>query len=163
MKQMYDPSLGLVPLSNFGNVDKGIYRSSQPYYQYQYEWLFDTLQVSRIYNLRAESNHDSRLVSECKLPIEVIKIDVTDHQPPSDAQAKEFIKSIQYAKEDENVLIHCEHGQGRTSTFSVLSKVAMGWDIEEALNDEKERFHYSFRHYAQEDWIRNFLKNNDLT
>lgn len=91
---------GLVPLINFGEVFPNLFRSAQPEYMYQYAWLSDILKVTRIYNLRAESEHDERYAHKMipwegrELGFEVIDIPVEDHHPPIIAQAREFIKAI---------------------------------------------------------------------
>jgi protein-tyrosine phosphatase len=148
-------NLGLVPLVNFGHIDKTIYRSAQPEYRYQYDWLRDTLKLDLIVNLRgeaplADNGHDIIHVAYA----------VKDHKPPTDEQALEFMSMIKSQSEaKKNVLIHCEHGHGRTSTFSVLAKLALGQSYLQAIADEHNRFHYQFRHPAQEAWLReNFPK-----
>ena len=56
-------NLGLIPVRNFGILDevKGLYRSAQPMYGYEYEWLKNVLNVKTIVNLRSESNHDTNV------------------------------------------------------------------------------------------------------
>lgn len=146
-------NLGLVPLRNWGVVAPYIYRSAQPIQAYEYKWLQDIANVQHVINLRAELNHDIKM-----LPAEMVTtIAVLDHQPPTLRQATDFIRLIrQNVFNTVSTLIHCEHGHGRTSTFSVLSKMALGWSLDGALIDEKERFHYEFRHPAQTDWLRHY-------
>lgn len=148
--------LGLIPLRNFAMVDKkkGLYRSAQPMYGYEYEWLKNKLGINTIVNLRSELNHDSTMLKSLTSKIgdiEVITFDVPDHCTPTLKQAKEFIDLI---KNRKNVLFHCEHGHGRTSTFCVLSRIAMGWTLEDALREEAIVFGYQFRHPKQLDFLR---------
>src|SRR5689334_4109101 len=117
--------LGLIPLRNFGHITNNVFRSAQPIEPYEYAWIKNVLKIDMIINLREELDHDS---GQCKqFGIEAVTVKVKDHFPPTDEQAKEFINLLKKNK-SKRILIHCEHGHGRTSTFSVLSKVANGWE-----------------------------------
>lgn len=151
--------LGLVPLINFGRVvakSTGIiYRSAQPEYAYQYNWLANNMNKLKLVNLRSEAEIDRRYATFPHLQYK--QIPVVDHQPPTIEQAVEFMEDVRDYKGD--MLIHCAHGHGRTSTFSVLAKVALGWTLQEAMEDEHKRFHYEFRHHAQEEWLYDHITN----
>ena len=155
MKDIKD--IGLIPLSNFGQVnsDHAIFRCAQPLFPYQYEWLKKVLGIDMVVNLRSEKDVDSRLGIPAGLS--TVTISVPDHHAPTEKQALDFIKFIRNQK--GSIVIHCEHGHGRTSTFSVLAKIALGMTLDEAIEDEHVRFHYEFRHKEQEE----FLRNLDLT
>lgn len=147
--------IGLSPLRNFGVVDadRNIYRSAQPMYGYEYDWIRNRLGVDTIVNLRAESRHDSAMSKG----FDVVNIDVKDHHPPTLDQAREFIDLISNGK---NILFHCEHGHGRTSTFCVLAGVALGMDIDAALEREENEYCCHFKHPEQLDWLKkNFKKD----
>jgi len=150
-------NLGLVPLFNFGEITTNLYRAGQPAHEYQYRWLRDTLGIDLIINLRAEKptiDEGYGMFTTTYL--------VDDHKAPTDEQAKEFMDMIRaYQKNGVKVLIHCEHGHGRTSTFSVLAKMALGCTVDQALQDERERFHISFNHPAQEQWLRDFAEREE--
>lgn len=81
-----------------------------------------------------------------------MSITVPDHHQPTLSQAMVFMDKVRSHK--GTILIHCLHGHGRTSTFSVLAKVALGMTVDEAIQDERDRFHYSFKYPAQEQWLR---------
>jgi protein-tyrosine phosphatase len=151
-------NLGLIPIRNFGVVlpDKHLYRSAQPLYRYEYKWLKDTVGIKRIINLRSEKNVDDKFCKE--VGIESYSILVPDHKSPSLEQVQEFYNLIKDTKLP--TLIHCEHGHGRTSTFSVLSKLLFGWTLDAALLHEKDKFHYNFKHHAQEEFLKDFYKVN---
>jgi len=144
---------GLVPLQNFAFIYDNIYRCAQPIHEYQWKWLEGSLGVNTVINLRKENDVDHKFCE--KLGIKEFRFLVPDHEAPTEEQAKEFMEIVK--RERKPILIHCEYGHGRTSTFSVLAKVAMGYGIEEALKDEKKRFHYSFAHRHQEEFLRKFL------
>jgi protein tyrosine/serine phosphatase len=152
-------NLGLVPVRNFGILDhkKGLYRSAQPMYGYEYEWLKNVLGIKTIVNLRAESNHDGNVA--VKHGINVINFLVEDHKIPNEGQIKLFMDTI---KDDSHypLLFHCEHGHGRTSTFCVLARLAMGWTLDEALNEEREKFHYQFKYKVQIDFLESLVDKN---
>lgn len=158
-------NLGLVPLVNFGEIVPNLYRSAQPQYKYQYNWLIHTLEVQRIINLRAESDMDDRWIwtldggfSGYPTTIQPITIAVPDHKPPTIEQARSYMAWLRndggnLEGIDTKTLIHCQHGHGRTSTFSVLSKIALGMSMEDAIKDERDRFHYEFKHAEQLNWL----------
>ena len=143
--------LGLVPIRNFGQITNNLYRSAQPLYEYEYEWLVKNIRLKRIINFRQiVTDHDTRMVNKLKLNIEVVNIPVVDHKTPSLDQVSKFMDLV---KQPITTLIHCKHGHGRTSTFSVLAKVALGYTITQSMADERDRFHFQFRHPAQEKWL----------
>lgn len=145
-------NIGLVPLRNFAVVDQelGVYRSAQPLYDYEYEWLKTTLGIKTIVNLRSESNHDDMFA--VKHGIGVIDFYIPDHKEPTKEQMEHFMDIIKKG-ERFPLLFHCAHGHGRTSTFCVLTRLAMGWTLNQALKEESEKFHYSFRHKIQIDFL----------
>lgn len=149
--------LGLIPLNNFGEIVPNIYRSAQPAFAYQYAWLKNVLGLNTIVNLRSEKNMDKKFCD--KLGIECIDFGVKDHNPPTCQMAKEFMRFINEHNNDRSILIHCLHGHGRTSTFSVLTKMANGMTLDEALQDEKNRFHFDFHHHSQEDFLHKLINN----
>jgi hypothetical protein len=80
---------GLVPIRNFAELGNGIFRSAQPLYRYEYEWLKNVLGLNKIINLRKESEHDN--VYAPSLDIEVIHIPIVDHHEPTLEVANQFI------------------------------------------------------------------------
>lgn len=149
---------GLVPIRNFGVIDqnKGIYRAAQPQYEYEYAWLKRTLGLKTIVNLRSELSHDN-LYAE-KFDLEVINLDIPDHHAPTIEQAESFMEMIKEGNKFP-ILFHCAHGHGRTSTFSVLTKMSLGMSLEEAIAHEESEFHFSFRHKEQLDFLnQNFAE-----
>jgi protein tyrosine/serine phosphatase len=149
-------NLGLIPIRNFGVVSENLYRSAQPMYSYEYQWLKKVLGLQTIINLREELNHDKSMINGLNLGIETITIPVIDHKAPTVEQAEKFMALVRNREPNAPLLFHCEHGHGRTSTFSVLAKMALGQTLEQALEDEKDKFHFEFKHKAQEDWLREF-------
>ncbi len=157
---------GLIPLHNFGVVSKkhNIYRCAQPLNSREYIWLKEMLNIRTIVNLRAESHHDDMWAP--KYDIQVYDIPVKDHDVPTKEQADQFISFIRLGamkevKGQSPVLIHCEHGHGRTSTFCVLAKLALGSTLKKALDEESKKFHYAFNHYVQTQFLSDYYATMD--
>lgn len=144
----------LCPIRNMGMLSRGLYRGAQPLYGYEYEWLKKHLRTRHLINLRKEAHIDDKHTA---LFASVTNIDVPDHGIPTDEQVKKFVHII---KNKNDVFFHCEHGRGRTSLFSVIARLAMGWTLHKAMTEEKERFGYEFQHPAQEEYLKNF--NHEL-
>ena len=143
---------GLIPIKNFAEVEKGkLYRSAQPMYDYEFAWLAKQ-GILTLVNLREESNHDEEHAP--KHGLHVIKYNIKDHHSPRLQQAHLFMTLVKQSKTP--MLFHCEHGQGRTSTFCVLARLAKGWSLDKALKEEKDRFGYEFKHPEQLKFLNQF-------
>lgn len=154
-------TLGLIPLKNFGVVSKRyhIFRCAQPMFSRDYIWCAEVLKLQTIINLRKESNRDDSYAAQ--YGITVYDIPVADHNPPTNEQADEFVTFIRNAAADKvehPILIHCEHGHGRTSTFCVLAKLALGSTLKKALREESKKFHYAFSHFTQERFLEEYYE-----
>lgn len=142
----------LCPIRNFGVLQDGkLYRGAQPEYSYEFRWLKD-MGVRYMVNLRREKHIDDRY---CSLFKGVLNIDIPDHGIPATKDIKRFIDLVRH---EDGVFFHCEHGRGRTSTFAVIARLAMGWSLEKAMNEERMKFGYTFQHAKQVE----FLENLDL-
>lgn len=143
---------GLVPIRNFAIVDeqRGLYRSAQPIYSYEYVWL-KNLGIKTIINLRAESDIDNKKAP--KVGINVVNVRVKDHYIPTKEQVQVFIDTL---KDESNypLIFHCQHGHGRTSTFCMLARMVMGWSHEQALKEETETYQYHFRYQPQIEFLK---------
>lgn len=147
--------IGLAPIRNFAQISENMYRSAQPIYGYEFKWLKNILKLDLIVNLRAEKNIDEYWSSVYGIKSHTIS--VKDHHIPSDEQIDEFFSLLKENKE-KRVLIHCEHGRGRTSLFTVVSRIYEGWTLEKALQEEEEKFNYKFQHKEQLDYLKNKFK-----
>lgn len=146
--------IGLCPIRNFAVLEEGsLYRGAQPTYRYEYEWLKETVGIQKIINLRIESRIDETFASSIGLLL--INIDVKDKGIPADGDVEKFVKAIK----GESTFFHCEHGRGRTSLFSVIARISMGWSIEKALREERDKFRYNFQHPKQLNYLMNFNYN----
>ena len=145
-------NIGLIPLRNFAILGDNLFRSAQPQFSYEYDWMKRVLGIDIIINLRSEKDMDTRF----SIPhdIKTFTISVPDHNPPKDEDVEKF-QNILHENKGKKILFHCEHGHGRTSTFCVIARIENGWTLDEAIQEEKEKFHYAFQHKAQ----MNFLIN----
>lgn len=141
--------IGLIPLRNFAVVAPGIYRSAQPLSNHDYEWLKNMLGVKTIVNLRSESHHDDL---KAKNSFNIIDVSIQDHHAPTLEQAQQFMDLIKSGQQ-RPILIHCEHGHGRTSTFSALANIARGMSVKDAIRNEEETYHYLFHHNMQKEFL----------
>lgn len=150
---MKKKNLGLIPLRNFAVIDhkRNILRSEQPSADFVYGWLRDHCGIKTLINIRSEKNIDGKHAP--KYGINVITFRVKDHHPPTMKQVRRFMELI---KNQKDVLIHCEHGHGRTSTFSILTKIALGATLTESLRDERKRFKFKFTHPSQNQFFNQF-------
>lgn len=165
----YSTSLGLIPLFNFGilSEDRHVYRSGQPLHKKDYQWLHDTLGVEDIIDLRAEANDDEEKAPQAG--IKVWKVPVIDHEAPTIEQGDDFVSALNILlNSSKPVLIHCEHGHGRTSTFCVLAQLVMGMDFKDAMEEEMNKYKYEFHYPVQVEFLKTyynlrFLKHEQPT
>lgn len=144
------------PLKNFAIVEEGkAFRSAQPMYNYEYLWVANKLGLKTMINLRGELNHDKKFCE--KLSIKEITYDIKDHYPPTIQDCLDFMEVLNDGR-NYPLLFHCEHGQGRTSTFSVLYSLHCGLTLDEALEKERVEYDYTFKHQCQLDVLHEFIK-----
>lgn len=146
----------ITPLRNFAVVQEGrIFRSAQPQYSYEYNWISKVLNLKTIVNLRSELDHDKRFCPQ--RDINEITFSIPDHKCPTVQDCLDFMRLLD-DQQSYPILFHCQHGQGRTSTFSVLVSLHAGLTLDEAVQREKDLFDYEFKHQAQLDFLKEFIK-----
>lgn len=148
-------NLGLVPLLNFGQINDNIFRSAQPRYNYQFEWLRDIIGIEVLVDLRSENNIDDRVGVEHGF--EVFDVNIPDHHAPSLEDVERFREFYEENK-GRKILIHCAHGQGRTTTFSVLVRLFEGWTLDQAIQEQESECRYHFKHPKQLEFLREFVE-----
>ncbi len=122
------------PLRNYGVVwDKRLTRSEMPKSDSGWKWL-RSRGVKSIVTFRMENDVDYAKYGF----VRVLRIPISDNppaDPPSDQQAKEFLRFIQ----DPNnapVHMHCEAGRDRTGMMAALARYSIdGWPMEKALEE----------------------------
>lgn len=144
----------ITPLRNFGIVEENkIFRSAQPQYSYEYDWIVRNLKVKTIINIRKELDHDSKFAPQ--RGIKVVSFDIPDHHAPNEDHCEAFFKMLD-DQDNFPMLFHCQHGQGRTSSFSVLCSLHAGMSLDEALEREHNDFGFTFKHQEQIDFLKSF-------
>lgn len=148
----------LVPIRNFAEVDadKKLFRSAQPEFSYEFKFIKEKLGVDTIVNLRNDRNNRDQFFSS-KFGLKSVSIPMQDDHSPTLEQARAFIELV---KNGRGILFHCEHGHGRTSLFCVLARIAMGWKLQPAIDEETKVFGYEFHHQNQLDFLRENFSNN---
>ena len=127
-----NPKPDLKDNPNFGWMTPWLARGAHPN-PAGFRWLTDN-GVKSIVNLRAEDNTEVALTE--LLPFTPVQIPVVDNTAPSTEQA---LMWLQLCAEQRNrpVFVHCQAGHGRTSTFCMLVRLAQGWKLKDAIDEER--------------------------
>jgi protein-tyrosine phosphatase len=115
---------------NFGKLNDYIWRSGQPSRD-GYQFLA-TQGLKTVINLREEFPQDKDLMPQ---GVRYVYIPIKDEHAPTDAQAKEFLKT---AADPANwpLLVHCQGGQGRAGLMSALIRRSFdGWDHNKIMKE----------------------------
>ena len=90
-----------------------------------------------------------------------VHIPVHDHRPPDVDQALRWLELLSIAAPRAPVYVHCHHGEGRTATSCALARIAQGWSVDEAI-DEQRAFGFDPDAEArQTDFLRAFAAGVD--
>jgi len=131
---------------NFGWLAPWLARGAHPN-PAGYHWLCETAGIKTIVNLRAEDNTEVALAPACGfLPI---YIPVRDNTAPTVDQAMQWLKLVAQLQ-GRPLFIHCQSGHGRTSTFCVIVRLAQGWKLKDALDEEVSRYGFDPQHDPQQ-------------
>jgi protein-tyrosine phosphatase len=162
-------------IDKFGWLEEWLGRGAEPSLA-GYRWLARN-GFKTVVNLQS---HDAEgIVRSSEADLEPIHIPVRDNTAPSEEQALMWLElcSSPYLRP---VFVHCHGGEGRTSTFCALVRIAQGWPLEKAIreqisfgfspeleNREQARFLHAFvqklrgKRFTQ--LVSLFLENNDKT
>jgi len=131
-------SLQGISINNFGVVDGHIYRGEQPKGT-DYAALA-AIGVKTIIDLREDASSSSAKNAKAA-GLKYINIRIDGHGIPTDAQAAEFLKSVDDPANGV-VYVHCAGGRHRTgSMIAIYRMVEDGWTIDQAY---KEMLAYDF-------------------
>lgn len=125
-----DP-LSPTQIDRFGWIEKWLARGARPG-PLGYTWLRES-GFRTIVNLRSEAS--GRSSGHHSYDLEHIHIPVTNCCAPNQAQAIQWLDlcSCLYMRP---IFVHCNAGEGRTSTFCALVRIAQGWPVAEAINEQ---------------------------
>ena len=148
-------------LANFGWMEAWLGRGAEPT-PAGFRWLQQS-GFKTVVNLRAED--DSEAYLDVALKMKHVLIPVADNQAPSDAQVLTW---LQLCADPMNrpVFVHCESGHGRTSTFSILVRLAQGVRLRPAIDEQVKHYGFDPKHdraqIAYLESVRARLKDGEL-
>lgn len=118
-------------INKFAWVEPWLARGAQPTLR-GYTWLADS-GFKVVVNVR--THDETKSVKKAAPILEPIHIPVVNNQAPSDAQALQWLElcASQYMRP---LFIHCNLGEGRTSAFCALVRLAQGWPLDEAIEEQ---------------------------
>ncbi len=141
-------------INNFAWIEPWLARGAEPTLA-GYKWLADNL-FKTVVNLR--SHEVDQAVRNSSDDLEPIHIPVKNNQAPSDEQALQWLQ-ICSLRAMRPIFVHCNAGEGRTSTFCALVRIAQGWPLDSAIA-EQVRFGFDpdGEHKEQARFLERFSK-----
>ncbi|HEV3154875.1 MAG TPA: protein-tyrosine phosphatase family protein [Candidatus Baltobacteraceae bacterium] len=111
--------------------------------------------VQTIVNLR---EHDGRRAVEAA-GLQYVHIPVKNDRAPTEEQVLEWLRLCEHHDPSRAVFVHCEAGEGRTSTFCAAVRLAQGWTARAAI-DEQRRFDFKpeGKHREQAQFLERFAE-----
>lgn len=126
------------PVSNFGTVDKDLYRSGQPASLAEMKALA-AMGVKTIVNLQNDKKKIAQEMAWAKsVGIKEISIPLSGFWAPHDKDVNR-IQALLNDKSQRPLLFHCAHGMERTGVEAALYRVfTMGWTAKAAYQEMKD-------------------------
>jgi protein tyrosine/serine phosphatase len=148
-------------LDNLYRVNSNLYRSAQPTAEgflllNSKQQLFTDLPIKTVISLRALHDDAPLLPKDPTFKLEQIHFN-TWHPENEDV-----IKFLRFAttKENQPILVHCQHGSDRTGTMVAIYRIAYeGWTKDQAI-DEMIRGGYGFHIMWQN--LRYYIEQLDI-
>jgi protein tyrosine/serine phosphatase len=141
-------------ISRFAWLEPWLARGAQPAPQ-GYRWL-DEQGFKVVVNLR--THDEAHSIEKCAHELVPVHIPVVNNRAPSEAQALEWLDlcASQYMRP---LYIHCNLGEGRTSMFCALVRLAQGWPLEEAIVEQQPfGFDPEGEHHEQARFLQTFVR-----
>ena len=110
--------------------------------------------IDTIVNLRRRD--ESERIEKCAPHALAVHIPLRDDEPPSTMQAVKWLRFCDDVREKRHVYVHCNKGDGRTSVFCALVRIAQGWDDERAIEEQRAFGFGKRRHRRQMKFLRRF-------
>ncbi|HZZ65074.1 MAG TPA: hypothetical protein VFE17_06235 [Candidatus Baltobacteraceae bacterium] len=117
----------------FGWVTPWLARGAAP--RKKHYPVLRALGVDTLVNLRRREG--ARSIERRAPHLLVVHIAVRKNRPPSIAQAVKFLRLCDDLRSKRILYVHGKRGKGRTSTFCALVRLAQGWDVERAINEQR--------------------------
>ncbi|MDP9018437.1 MAG: hypothetical protein M3N19_08965 [Candidatus Eremiobacteraeota bacterium] len=131
------PAPDLKDVPNFGWLASWLGRGAHPN-PAGFKWLCETGEIKTIVNLRAEDNTEALLAP---LGFRPLQIPVLDNKAPTQEQAMQWL-ALCADSSNHPIFVHCQSGHGRTSTFCILVRLAQGWKLEDAIDEETRNYKF---------------------
>lgn len=118
-------------IGNFGWIEPWLARGAEPKLG-GYKWLAEK-RFKTVVNLRS---HDlAKAVKNSSVDLEPIHIPVENNRAPSEEQALQWLQICSFPLMHP-IFVHCNAGEGRTSTFCALVRIAQGWPLDSAIAEQ---------------------------
>lgn len=138
-------------IKRFAWCDFWLARGGQP--SHEALILLKAQGVRTIVNLR---ERDERRKVE-RTGLEAVHIPVKNDKAPTEEAALPWLALCEQYHPDRRLFVHCEAGEGRTSTFCALVRLAPGYSYDDAIA-EQPRFNFEpdGKHREQAAFLREF-------
>ena len=138
-------------IDNFAWIEPWLARGAEPK-PAGYKWLAD-MAFKTVVNLRSHGVAQS--VRNASANLEPINIPVKNNRAPEDEQAFQWLQ-ICSSRPMRPIFVHCNAGEGRTSTFCALVRIAQDWPLDSAI---AEQLIFGFDPDGEHKEQARFLKN----
>jgi protein tyrosine/serine phosphatase len=118
-------------IENFAWVEPWLGRGAQPKLR-GYTWL-EEQGFRVVVNLRIHD--ETKSVKKFASRLEPIQIAVINNAAPTDEQALQWLE-ICASRYMRPIFVHCNLGEGRTSAFCALLRLAQRWPLDEAIAEQ---------------------------
>ncbi|GAC1354518.1 MAG: hypothetical protein NVSMB31_14730 [Vulcanimicrobiaceae bacterium] len=132
-------------IPNFGRLAPWLGRGAHPN-PAGFAWLAGMGGTKTIVNLRAEDNTEALLAP---LGCRPLQIPVLDNKAPTQEQALHWL-ALCADPANHPIYVHCQSGHGRTSTFCILVRLAQGWKLEDAIEEETNNYKFEPDHDVEQ-------------
>jgi len=144
------PDQHVIPV--FGFLEPSLDRGGQPSRE-GYTWL-----AERGFRIIVNLRHRDESSMVDRVPgLRPVRIPVLNDYPPSEEQCFQWLDLCAYNLPARPIFFHCKGGNGRTSTFAIVYRIAQGSDADAAFEEELP---YGFdpggEHQKQARFLRGF-------
>jgi protein tyrosine/serine phosphatase len=118
-------------INNFAWLEPWLARGGEPK-PAGYKWIADN-EFKTVVNLRSPDLTQS--VRNASVNLEPIHIPIKNNRAPTNEQALRWLQ-ICSLQAMHPIFVHCNAGEGRTSTFCALVRIAQGWSPDRAIAEQ---------------------------